>query len=78
MMKEVKLNTSGIKYTPSTFITYYEVKTNFDVTNEQELLTLDEVKAVLNAYKPVVQGESNRWSIAISTPLHEMYQQIKR
>jgi hypothetical protein len=78
MLKQVKLNTSGIKYTPSTFITYYEVKTNFNVTNEQELLTLDEVKAVLNSYKPVVEGGSDTWSIAISTPLHEMYQQIKR
>ena len=77
-MKQVKLNTSGIKYTPSTFITYYEVKTNFNVDNEQELLTLDEVKAVLNAYTPVVEGSSDTWSIAISTPLHEMYRQIKR
>jgi hypothetical protein len=77
-MKEVKLNTSGIKYTPSTFITYYEVKTNFNISNEAELLTLEEVKAVLNSYKPVVEGNSDCWSIAISTPLHEMYQQIKR
>jgi hypothetical protein len=77
-MKEVKLNTSGIKYTPSTFITYYEVNTNFEINNEEELLTLDEVKAVLNAYTPVVQGNSNHWSIAVSTPLHEMYRHTKR
>ena len=77
-MKEVQLNTSSIKYTPSTFITTYEVKTNFIIQSEAELLTLDEVKAVLNSHKPVVEGKSTCWSIAISTPLHEMYQQIKR
>jgi hypothetical protein len=77
MTRQVKLNTSGIKYTPSTFTTFYEVRTNFKVNDEQELLKLDEVKAVLNAYEPVVQGSSDTWSIAISTPLHEMYQQIK-
>lgn len=78
MTKQVQLNTSSIKYTPSTFITYYEVKTNFDISSEAELLKLDEVKAVLNAYTPVVEGSSDKWTIAISTPLHEMYQQIKR
>jgi|GEM_PF-3456860 len=72
-MKEVKLNTSGIKYTPSTFITYYEVRTNFNIDTEEELLGLDEVKAVLNSHTPVIQGKSNRWRIAVSTPLNEMY-----
>ena len=72
-MKEVKLNTSGIKYTPSTFITYYEVNTNFNIDTEEELLRLEEVKAVLNAHRPIIQGKSNRWSIGVSTPLNELY-----
>ena len=71
-MKEVKLNTTGIKFTPSSFITYYEVSTNFPVSDESELLTLDEVKAILNSYKPVVKGNHRAWSIAISTPLNEI------
>jgi hypothetical protein len=71
-MKEVKLNTTGIKFTPSTFITYYEVKTNFSINNEDELLTLEEVKGILNSYKPVVKGNRTAWSIAVSTPLKEM------
>jgi hypothetical protein len=71
-MKEVKLNTTGIKFTPSTFITYYEVSTNFSVNDESELLTLDEVKAILNAHKPVVKRNQKVWSIAVSTPLTEM------
>jgi len=70
-MKEVKLNTTGIKFTPSTFITYYEVITNFSITDESELLTLEEVKAILNSHKPVVKGKLRDWSIAVSTPLNE-------
>lgn len=71
-MKEVKLNTTGIKFTPSSFITYYEVNTNFSVTDESELLTLDEVKAVLNTYKPQVKRNQNAWSIAVSVPLKDL------
>jgi hypothetical protein len=54
-MKQVKLNATAIKFTPSSFITYYEVNTNFSVTDESELLTFEEVKAVLNSYKPQVK-----------------------
>jgi hypothetical protein len=68
----VKLNTTGIKFTPSTFTTYYEVNTNFSIDSEAELLTLDEVKAVLNAYQPVVTGKSRQWNLAVSTPLNEL------
>jgi hypothetical protein len=77
-MKEVKLNTSGIKYTPSVFITYYEVSTNFTVKSEAELLTLDEVKKVLNSHQPIVKGNSNHWSIGITTPIRELPRQAKR
>jgi hypothetical protein len=70
--KEVKLNTTGIKFTPSSFITYYEVNTNFSVTDESELLTLDEVKAVLNSYKPQVKRNQNAWCIAVSVPLKDL------
>jgi hypothetical protein len=76
-MKEVKLNTTGIKFTPSTFITYYEVKTNFSI-NEEELLTLEEVKGILNSYKPVIKGNRTAWSIAISTPLKDMQKRFSR
>lgn len=72
MRKEVKLNTTGIKFTPNAFITYYEVNTNFSVTNEDELLTLEEVKAVLNAYQPIIKSNPTGWSIGISTPLKEI------
>jgi hypothetical protein len=78
MMKKVKLNTCGIKYTPSTFITYYEVNSNFTITNEEELLTLDEVKAVLNSHQPIIRHDSNRWSIGISTPLKELHHHSNR
>jgi hypothetical protein len=72
MMKQVKLNTTGIKFTPSAFITYYEVNTNFSISNEDELLTLEEVKAILNSYQPIIKHNSNVWSIGISTPLKEV------
>jgi hypothetical protein len=71
-MKEVKLNTTGIKFTPSAFITYYEVNSNFSISNEDELLTLEEVKAVLNSYQPIIKSNQNGWSIGISTPLREV------
>jgi hypothetical protein len=71
-MKVVKLNTTGIKFTPSSFITYYEVNTNFSVTDESELLTLDEVKAVLNAYQPQVKRSQNAWCIAVTVPLKDL------
>jgi hypothetical protein len=70
--KEVKLNTTGIKFTPSSFITYYEVNTNFSVTDESELLTLEEVKAVLNSYKPQVKRSQDAWCIAVSVPLKDL------
>jgi len=73
MMREVKLNTTGIKFTPSTFITYYEVNTNFNVDNATELLKLEEVRAVLNTHEPEVSGESTVWNIAVSTPIKEMH-----
>lgn len=71
-MKEVKLNATGIKFTPSSFTTYYEVNTNFSVTDETELLTLEEVKAVLKAYKPQVKRNKNAWSIAVTVPLTDL------
>jgi hypothetical protein len=71
-MKHVKLNTTGIKYTPSSFITYYEVNTNFSVRSESELLTLDEVKAILNRHKPIIMHNRAGWSIGISIPLKEL------
>lgn len=72
-MRKVQLNTTGIKYTPSTFITYYEVSTNFNVVNKAELLELDEVKSVLNHHEPEISGNDRVWNIAISTPIKEMY-----
>lgn len=72
-MREVKLNTTGIKFTPSTFTTYYEVSTNFNVADASELLKLEEVKAVLNTHTPEVSGESKVWNIAVSTPIKEMH-----
>jgi hypothetical protein len=71
-MKKVKLNTISIKFTPSSFITYYEVNTNFSINSETELLTLDEVKAVMNTYQPIIKHESAGWSIGISIPLKEL------
>jgi hypothetical protein len=71
-MKEVKLNTTGIKFTPSAFITFYEVNTNFTIDSEAELLAIDEVKRILNAYKPIIKGNKNEWSIGISTPLKDI------
>lgn len=71
-MKEVKLNTCGIKFTPSTCITYYEVSTNFTISNEEELLTLEEVKAILNSHKPIIEHKRDQWSIGISTPIREL------
>jgi hypothetical protein len=78
MMKEVKLNTTGIKFTPSAFITFYEVNANFSIDNEDELLTLDEVKGILNAYKPIIKGNTSGWSIGISTPLKDMQKRYRR
>jgi hypothetical protein len=78
MMKEVKLNTTGIKFTPSAFITFYEVNANFSIDNEDELLTLEEVKGILNAYKPIIKGSTNGWSIGISTPLKDMQKRYRR
>jgi hypothetical protein len=75
-MRKVQLNTTGIKYTPSTFITYYEVSTNFAVATKAELLSLDEVKSVLNQHEPEVSGEERVWNIAISTPLKEMHKTL--
>jgi hypothetical protein len=77
-MREVKLNTTGIKFTPSVFITYYEVNTNFSIRNEDELLTLDEVKHILNAHKPIIKSNENGWSIGISTPLKDMQKRVVR
>jgi hypothetical protein len=77
-MKEVKLSTTGIKFTPSTFITYYEVNTNFNVDTESELLTLDEVKAVLNRHKPIIRHTSGSWSIGIAVPLKELHRQARK
>ena len=71
-MKEVKLNTTGIKFTPSAFITYYEVNTNFNISSEDELLTLDEVKAILNTHRPIIQHDDKKWRIGITIPLSEM------
>jgi hypothetical protein len=70
-MKEVKLNTTGIKFTPSCFITYYEVNTNFSVQSATELLKLEEVKAVLNTHEPIIRQDNAGWSIGISVPLKE-------
>ena len=71
-MKEVKLNTTGIKFTPSAFITYYEVNTNFNISSEDELLTLDEVKAIIHTYTPIIKHTNKKWSIEVSIPLSEM------
>lgn len=79
MMKQVKLNTVGVKFTPSTFITYYEVDTNYQIQNETELLACDEVKAVLNHYQPIVKENNNGgWSIGVCTPLKEMHKRSFR
>jgi hypothetical protein len=75
-MRKVQLNTTGIKFTPSTFITYYEVSTNFEISNKAELLSLDEVKSVLNQYEPEVSGKQQVWNIAISTPIKEMHRTL--
>jgi hypothetical protein len=77
-MKEVKLNTTSVKFTPSALITYYEVNTNFSVSSEAELLTLEEVKAVLNSYQPIIKRDSESWSIGISTPLKEIQRRVQR
>ncbi|MBT1701728.1 hypothetical protein [Chryseosolibacter indicus] len=75
MMKQVKLNTTGVKFTPSSFITYYEVNSNFVISDEKELLKLDEVKAVLNKYEPIIKKDSTTWSIGICIPINNI---IKR
>jgi hypothetical protein len=72
MTRKVKLNTTGIKFTPSAFITYYEVNANFSISNEDELLTLTEVKEILNSHQPIIKGDATSWSIGISIPLKEM------
>ena len=78
MTKEVKLNTTGIKFTPKAFITYYDVNTNFSVSSEDELLTLDEVKAILNAYQPIIKSNATGWNIGISTPLKDIRKRASR
>ena len=78
MNRQVKLNTSSVKFTPSALITFYELDTNFSVRNEEELLRLDEVKAVLNAHSPIIKRDPNGWSIGISTPLKDIRKQSRR
>jgi hypothetical protein len=73
MMKQVKLNTTSIKFTPSSFITYYEVNSNFVISDESELLKLDEVQAVLNNNEPIIKKESTTWSIAITIPIGKTF-----
>lgn len=78
MNRQVKLNTTSVKFTPSTLITFYEVDTNFSVCDEEELLRLDEVKAVLNAHSPIIKRDPKGWSIGISTPLKDIRKQSGR
>lgn len=78
MNRQVKLNTASVKFTPSTLITFYEVNTNFTVPTEEDLLLLDEVKAVLNTHSPIIQRADNGWRIGIATPLREIRKSPRR
>jgi len=71
--QHVKLNTTGVKFTPSSFITYYEVVTNPDVQSEHELLSLDEVKAVVRSHSPIVTKETGLWNLQVIVPLKDNY-----